>query len=276
MNRSKKTHFNKLCLGFLFSLAPFTSGFAQAPGQPAAPQFSDRLQRIVQKAGDGEKRDEGIKFDLDFPGGGPKQLVEAIEKAGAGSLNVIVAPEHESVLLPSMKLKNVTVAAVFEALASASQRIVTYGGGTWTSSYAFKTEGKGENPIWYFRPQLPPEPQKFCRFYQLADFLETYKIEDITTAIRTGWELIGVKSAPELKFHPETKLLIAVGTTDELQTIESVLQELRKAVAPRNIPGMYPGMPPAIGTPAPGPGIPVRPAHTPASPTKKDGAPPGK
>jgi hypothetical protein len=33
--------------------------------------------------------------------------------------------------------------------------------------------------------------------------------EDITTAIQTGWAMLGVKPAPRLKSHQETKLLIA-------------------------------------------------------------------
>jgi hypothetical protein len=41
--------------------------------------------------------------------------------------------------------------------------------------------------------------------------------------------MLGVKSTPQLKFHPETKLLIAVGPVDQLRTINDVLQELKSA-----------------------------------------------
>jgi hypothetical protein len=44
--------------------------------------------------------------------------------------------------------------------------------------------------------------------------------------------MLGVKSPPQLKFHPETKLLIAVGPNEELATIDAVLKELRTAPQP--------------------------------------------
>jgi hypothetical protein len=43
--------------------------------------------------------------------------------------------------------------------------------------------------------------------------------------------MLGVSPTPELKFHPETKLLIAVGQPENLQTITSVLNALSKSSA---------------------------------------------
>jgi len=85
----------------------------------------------------------------------------------------------------------------------------------------------------------PPPPQQFCRFYQLGPYLQDYSIQDITTAIQTGWKLLGVKSSPQLKFHPETKLLIAVGPPEQLATIDTVLSQLRKT--PKDVPAKKDG-----------------------------------
>jgi hypothetical protein len=105
------------------------------------------------------------------------------------------------------------------------------------SSYGFETQGDGENAVWYFRTYGLPDPPKVSRFYQLADLLKAdYKIEDITTAIETSWKMLGVKSPPELKFHPETKLLIAVGPEAQLRNIDELLVALRsRGPKPREI-----------------------------------------
>jgi len=51
-------------------------------------------------------------------------------------------------------------------------------------------------------------------------------VDDITTAIQTGWKMAGITSPPELNYHKETKLLIAFGEPDQLKTIDNVLQSL--------------------------------------------------
>src|SRR5687767_2269287 len=56
------------------------------------------------------------KFDLDFPAGTPGQLVKAIEKSAGRPLNAIVPAELANVQLPALKMKNVNVAQLFEAL----------------------------------------------------------------------------------------------------------------------------------------------------------------
>jgi hypothetical protein len=60
----------------------------------------------------------------------------------------------------------------------------------------------------------------------LGPYLETYKVEDITTAVQTGWKMLGDPSPPTLNFHKDTKLLIAVGELERLKLIDSVLAEL--------------------------------------------------
>ena len=197
-------------------------------------------------------------FDLDFPGGTPGQLVEAIRKASGGPLNAIIPDEYAQQRLPALKMKGVNVVKLFEALQNASIQTVPvitslnnfgFGGGGrggstpsysyQTESYGFKTQGPpSEDSIWYFKVDAPktppflqtdqPEPN-VCRFYQLAPFLQqNYKVEDITTAIETGWKMLGVKPLPTLNFHKETKLLIAVGEPGQLSMIDHVLQQLGK------------------------------------------------
>jgi hypothetical protein len=180
------------------------------------------------------------RFDLDFPGGTPKELVAQLNKPLDGTLNVIIPFETDDVVLPPMKLRNVNAAEVFQALGRASQKTIRFKVGrdyqTATEMYQFTTEGMPtESSVWAFRasrPVIPQLPQdKTYRFYQLGPYLEDLKIEDITTAIQTAEKMINMGNPPELKFHSETKLLIAVGDEEGFDLIDDVLKALPKSGA---------------------------------------------
>jgi len=175
-------------------------------------------------------------FNIDFPGGTPKELVAAIQKANGKPLNVIVPPEFADIQLPPLKMNSVNVNQLFRALESASLRIDSYapyvGGPQRTSGYGFRTEGNiTDDSIWYFHvDKASTHAEKISRFYALAPYLESgLKVDDITTAVETAWKMAGEKSPPEISFHKDTKLLIAVGEPEKLQTIDSVLQALKPA-----------------------------------------------
>jgi hypothetical protein len=178
-----------------------------------------------------------VKFDLNFPGGTPRQLVEAIEKTSGRTLNAIVPDELASLHLPELKMKAVTVHELFQALHEASVKTVPHlyidGRLEYENfEYGFKTAEPpvaiSDNSIWYFYSQKPLVLQypKTCRFYQLTPYLETCKVEDITTAIQTGWKMLGETNQPTISFHKDTKLLIAVGEEAKLRLIDSVLSQL--------------------------------------------------
>jgi hypothetical protein len=197
------------------------------------------------------------RFDLDFPGGRPEQLVKAIETASGKPINMIIPPDDANIDLPALKLRNVTAPELFDALGSASARQVTrivgynYGPGgklvpatgVFTTRYRFSTPGPLKaDSIWYLAvegnapsPAPPPAPEepRACQFFQLAPYLEAYKVEDITTAIETGWKLLSDSKPPEMKFHKDTTLLIAVGPPEALRMIDEVLTRLGSQIGAR-------------------------------------------
>ena len=220
-----------------------------APAPPPSPggQFSDRLQNIIQRASAPPSAEPGLtKFNLDFPGGTPKELVAAIEKATGRPLNAIVPDELANAKLPSLKMNSVDVSQLFQALAAASHKSEAVISGTGSpygpSSYQIAntscgfrmgSEGKlSDDTIWYFyveKPILPPlsSSVKVCRFYSLAPYLDRgVTVDDITTAIETGWKMLGETSLPMISFHKDTKLLIAVGEPSKLEPIDAVLKAL--------------------------------------------------
>ena len=232
-----KTRIALILSGLLISCG---SGLGQQPANPA-PTFE---QRLLQNLKSTHETETLTRFDLDFPGGTPEQLVRAIEKASGTPVNAIIPPAHAKVKLPPLKLKGVTVPKLFEALGQASvrtkqiaqrsghpnaaQQIYQVG-----ESYGFRTAGPGptsEDSVWffYYSDQSPPERPTECKFYQLSPYLETYKVEDITTAIQTGWKMLGETNPPTISYHKDTKLLIAVGEVNQLLLIDQMLVQLPK------------------------------------------------
>jgi hypothetical protein len=189
------------------------------------------------------------KFNLDFPGGTPAQLVKAIEKASSKPLNAIIPDEDADVQLPPLKMNNVVVPQLFAALEAASIKTVAFRSqyatsySQFTGGYGFKTADgpASDTSIWYFRvekPSLPPmvSTDKVCQFYSLDTYLNRgFTVDDITTAIQTGWKMAGITPTPELNYHKETKLLIAFGETKDLDTISRVLQTLPSSAQPQDV-----------------------------------------
>jgi hypothetical protein len=152
---------------------------------------------------------------------------------------------------------------LFQALELTSQKIEAYVTGNYygglpgmqqqyqqmRTGYGFKTLGTpSDDSIWYFyadKPSLPPSPPvtKVCHFYPLSPYLDSgLTVDDITTAIQTGWKMQGDTSPPQISFHKETKLLIAVGEPSKLEIIDAVLKALDtpKPKAPASKPAEQP------------------------------------
>jgi hypothetical protein len=218
------------------------------------------------------------RFDLDFKGGSPQQLIASIESADVPINVIIPTGASAGVTIPPLKMRRVTVPQLFQALEVASQssassapqrpeggpgqmmmdskmleryfgvKINTNGPGGHTMPgfnggpgrgvhYGFRTEGPPSNDsIWYFFQESPggPHEQRICRYFQLESYLSKYTIDDITTAVETGWKMLGVKNTVQLNFHKETKLLIAVGEPQSMNMIEEVLAQLDKGLNQTN------------------------------------------
>jgi hypothetical protein len=177
------------------------------------------------------------KFNLDFPGGDPDLLVQFIneEIKRVALLNVIIPNEYRDVQIPPMKLKSVNVVQVFDALSNASMRTVAVRTDDKhfhevVTNYSFQTtQPVTTNSIWYFTAPRQPQysEERVCRFYQLGPYLDGgVSVNDITTAIKAAYKMLGTPDAPELNFHKETQLLIAVSVPSKLKIIDEALLQL--------------------------------------------------
>jgi hypothetical protein len=225
-----------LALGLLvISLTPVWG--QSNPKKNSLDQVVDQSIRNAQTVEVFQKKTALTKFNLDFPGGTPAQLVKAIEKAMGKPLNVIIPDEDADIQLPPLKMNDVMVPQLFVALEEASRKTVAtsipgYGFQNFNTSYGFKSaDNLTDDSVWYFHADKLPLPmtstQKICQFYSLDRYLNRgFTVDDITTAIQTGWKMAGITSPPELNYHKETKLLIAFGEPDKLKTIQNVLDTL--------------------------------------------------
>jgi hypothetical protein len=189
------------------------------------------------------------RFDLNFKGGTPRQFIEAINLQSGLKVNVIIPSEEAAAQLPAIEVSGVTIPHLFEALTQASRKetnvVTSYYAGPmggavpqftkqWTSQ-GFRTSDNppAEDSIWHFyveRPIPPPELATKARVsvqvFQLAPLLKDHSIDDITTAVKTTWQMLDSSVTPELKYHSDTGLLIAKGTADQLRMVVDVLAQV--------------------------------------------------
>jgi len=206
-----------------------TSVFLFLAALAATPVFSqEKNLPAPQAVSPSGLRSDLTRFDLDFPGGSPGELVAAIQKAMGRPLNVVVPAERADLKMPPLKLKGVNVAELFQALEEAS-RVNQQSFPGPATHYGFRTQGPpADSSIWYFYFDGPPPSQKFSGVYLLTPYLDQgLTVDDITTAIQTAWKMLGYTATPQLSFHKETKLLIAVGELNQLGTIREVLSALQ-------------------------------------------------
>jgi len=241
-----------ICLAAGLLALTLTPVFGQPAPQfppPASPTFQQRLQTIVNRASPAEDHAPALtRFNLDFHGGTPAELAKVIEKASGKPLNAIIPEEDADIQLPPLKMNDVVTPQLFAALEAASRKTVAVQNQRFGNSYSQVTTDYGfqtsdspvtDSSIWYFhaeKPTLPPvvSNEKICRFYNLDPYLKRgFTVDDITTAIQTGWTMAGANPQPALNYHKETKLLIAFGEPGELQTIQDVLDSLPATAASR-------------------------------------------
>src|ERR1051325_3949928 len=121
------------------------------------------------------------KFDLDFKGGHPKDLIATIQKATGKTLNALIPDDAANINLPELKMRNIDVVELFGALREASEHVELHNTGNDNyrqirSGYGFR-QGPGtlnDDTIWSFYMDKPiaPPPYKICRFYALGPYLD--------------------------------------------------------------------------------------------------------
>jgi hypothetical protein len=171
-----------------------------------------------------------------FNGGSVELFVDLLRQAGREAkpplppLNVIVPDEMRNDFVPQFELHNVTYADVLMALSSL--RTPNQKKSIWRGT----GNGKGPNElVWVLTSERSDDgsnvPKQTSQVFQLQRYLSKYKVEDITTAVQTTWEMLGKEKGAQLKYHKDTSLLIGAGTPEQLAVISQVLNSLAEGVA---------------------------------------------
>ena len=189
------------------------------------------------------------RFDFSFPGGSLVELLEVIERQSGEKINLVAPPDFNEkaskFAVAPMDLRDVTVDNVLTAL-NYTQR--QQAGPLFEFRYT--------NPVWTAIIITRPDTRQ-SKVYFVGNLLGTFKIEDITTAIKTVWELKGAEPKPELKYHQDTKLLIVFAKPEQIEDVSNIVRELKEAVMPSIGPSggkveTQPGEATAAGIGAPG------------------------
>ncbi len=178
------------------------------------------------------------RFDLDFPGGGPRELIAAIEKSSGRPINVVIPEDGMSFRIPPLKMHNVSIPEIFAALNEATpvERIMRRDPSgafteTTTVHYSFESGASANtDSFWILRAFGPPRvrlvSEKESLFINLAGHLARgYTVEDVDTAVGTASEMVGMEK-PELKYHEDTQLLIVAGDQGQIEMVNAALQAL--------------------------------------------------
>lgn len=196
---------------------------------------------------------------------------ERYQNAVDRPLNVVVPNSLSDLVrtnLITLKVSQVTVNELFQMLSQTSEMTVPYIANWVTTPGSVKSvplfrSGKGNftfeplrgsdssaPPTFLLVGRFPadaPQPDgplvfrgdpveteaRLVQFYSLEPVLDRYSVEDVTTAIKTGWELSGAKTQPTMKFHEETKLLVVAGDQYQHQMVNQVLSSLKAPSPPR-------------------------------------------
>ncbi len=163
-------------------------------------------------------------FNFNFPGGSLEQLLQAIETASGEKLNLVAPPDFYDKagksVVARMDLREVSVQDLLMAL-NYTQRQPT--GPLFEFRYA--------KPVWTVGVVSRPDP-RVSRVFYVGNLLTHYKIEDVTTAIKTVWALKDTDPKPELKYHQDTKLLIVFAKADQIEEVSNIINELKASVVP--------------------------------------------
>jgi hypothetical protein len=262
---------------------------AQAPNPESVPVVVGRPGRTPGQPPSQPQEDRGPQLDFTFHNLPLVEVIHQIQteyhKASGKHLNIMIPENLRDVAATNridVELKQITVPEVLDLLGMASQRPANDPhpnsglrlAGGFTVGYSFRRVSSNEGTLTYLlvgqypppspsepaAPQPPlapvePAPPRAVFFFSLDPYLERFTVEDIITAVKTGWDLDGKKERPTLKYHDQTKLLVASGDPFQVEMIKSVLANLGRSVSK---PGMATRPPPQ---PVPiDPAVPLAPA----------------
>ncbi|AHF94169.1 hypothetical protein OPIT5_07315 [Opitutaceae bacterium TAV5] len=168
------------------------------------------------------------RYDLEFPGGTPAQLVAAIRKASEGPCNLIIAPDVAELAIPPLSLGSTTTPRLLRSLAqilSSSNRATLF-----CEDRAYQDEAA----VWVMVQDQNNRPSTSlrCQARNIDFLLIGYSVDEITNALSTAWKLQG-NELPRFVYDKATTLLLVSGTDRQLGLMDEVLTQMNDSAKRR-------------------------------------------
>ncbi len=170
---------------------------------------------LAEAAAIAERPAPPLVFDLDFPGGTAAAFVAAVRKA-LPSANVAVDAAAERFTIPPAQFRAVTLQGALDLLNS---RTLSDDAG-WAKMSVKRLDGN----VGFHVDVEEASQEARHRVWSLANVLgDDIRPEDALSAVQAAMSLF--RKPAELKYHPETNLLIARGTEAQLDLINTTLDQ---------------------------------------------------
>ncbi len=188
---------------------------------------------ILASSSPGQAPSGDALIDLRFRGGTAAQYIEAVREA-AGDLNILVPPEAAEVQMPPVNLKLVSVSAAIRLLEdkadeSPDRRV-------WLSVTELPIYASGERQTFEVIAQVRSHRKRIsdAHVWTVSNLVgDDLSSKAVLSAVEMALDVVNSKTAPDVRFHEETGLLIATGDENQMETINAVLTRLSDAAAER-------------------------------------------
>ncbi|HEX2836676.1 MAG TPA: hypothetical protein VHN77_00965 [Phycisphaerales bacterium] len=173
--------------------------------------------------------EEPVIADVDFRGGTIRQYIEYLRSvAPNNAVNVVTEDEVGQATVPAIRLKGVTVGQAVDVLETIS------GDGREIETRTALTTGSTAMvySLRYSRVHQPP-PQSPISVFQVNDIIDNQNgapggmpVNTLLTALEQAMVMVGGEP-PEVKFHPDSGLLLMKGGRQQMETASELLVNLR-------------------------------------------------
>lgn len=167
-------------------------------------------------------------FEISFPGGTITSYADALRKANP-DVSIVIAPAAANLAVPPVELKNVTTTAAVKILESfyvpakeGDFRVVVNAVRTGSGDDVVMAIGaSGGDASRARRGDTTPRQ----RVWSIGEALDRdTKVEDILAAVELSQSLLPAQAT--IKYHAPSRLLIAVGTDEQLIAIDEVVNTI--------------------------------------------------
>ncbi|MEM0983005.1 MAG: hypothetical protein AAGI17_03540 [Planctomycetota bacterium] len=178
--------------------------------------------------------------DVRFGGGQLEDYVEELRKATRGSdsgpLNVVWSGDAaKQYPVDAIELQNVSIDTAIQVVLPTQGVWFAKSGKQYMVEFEKLQSNLQASPVYSISvreaPQDPFENATRIEIFSMAELASgDQAIDDIAGAIRAAIELGDEENRAEMRYHPETSLLIVRGTGAQIVTVESLLSSAKRSV----------------------------------------------